>query len=457
MTKHRIAPSTAGGMTRRTALTAGAAALCLPAVWRPAQAQSAATIKIMTWGGADRFGPRIAAFERLHPKSAERIKVQVVSPGAHDAEVYQALRLGLASRTDVPDLVQMNYIGVPEFAEAGALADLSKLVEPYRADMTEAGRELSTYNGKVVGIPLQLKPKIWLYRTDLFEQAGIDPAGIKTFDEYVAAGRRFHEKHPKSFIMNIGSNPIHYWYFMLLSHWPDVRVADRSGKFQLASDKRFGEVLTWLKTFRTSGISLPVDDWSPDWQPAFADGSIGGSLLSSWMTQFLPKFAPAQSGRWAIAPWPEFNRWGSEAGGAVFVIPSAAKNKEAAFEFASKMLLDTSGSVDEWVRTGAPPAVKSAVAEVNERARSMQRRDGMTDAEWAALPVNYFGKDFMKPVVESLNTFRVFPYDPAAQAELDIMRRQTEGFLAGRTSLDQALAGMDADMKRQIGNPYQAS
>jgi hypothetical protein len=87
----------------------------------------------------------------------------------------------------------------------------------------------------------------------------------------------------------------------------------------------------------------------------------------------------------------------------------------------------------------------------------MQRRDGMTDAEWAALPVNYFGKDFMKPVVESLNTFRVFPYDPAAQAELDIMRRQTEGFLAGRTSLDQALAGMDADMKRQIGNPYQAS
>jgi hypothetical protein len=60
----------------------------------------------------------------------------------------------------------------------------------------------------------------------------------------------------------------------------------------------------------------------------------------------------------------------------------------------------------------------------------------------------------MDPIIESMETFQVFSYDPTAQAQLDIMRRRTEAFIANRSSLDEALEGMQADMERQLGNPY---
>jgi ABC-type glycerol-3-phosphate transport system substrate-binding protein len=288
----------------------------------------------------------------------------------------------------------------------------------------------------------------------LCEAANIDIGRISTFDDYMAAGRRFRERHPRSYLMNIGRKPIHWLYFMILSHWDGVQIADRNGRFRLTTDPAFARLLTWLKTWKDSGIAFNTDDFEPDWQPAFADGTIAGSLIATWMTDFLPRFAPQQGGRWGIALWPEFNRSGSEAGGAVFAIPARARNKEAAFEFLAKMFLEPTGAADEWQRTGNPAVIRSVRPELLERSRTMTRPDGITDAAWATNPGNFFGRDFMQPVFDSFDAFRVFPYDPAAQRELDIMRQHTEAHLAGTKTLEAALRDMEADMRRQIGNPY---
>ena len=440
----------APSLRRRQALGLAGATL-LPRLTR---AQGRQKITVWTWGGVERFTGRVEAFKRLFPSEAAGIDIEVASPGKNDAEIYQALRLALASGNQMPDLVQMNYIGLPEFAEAGALADLGSLMKPYAADLVEGARKLTTYNDTTLAIPMQMKGKVWFYRRDLFEAAGIDPLAVKSFDDYMAVARRYHEKHPTSYIMNIGRTPIHWWYFMMLSHWPQTRVSDRDGHFRVVSDPNFATVIDWLKTWRTSGLAFDTDDFEPAWQPAFADGSIGGTLLSNWMTDFLPKFAPAQGGRWGLAPWPEFNRSGSEAGGSVMVVPAASRNKEAAFNFAARIFLTSQGSIDEWVRTGNPTILRSARAEMLDRSAAMTRPAGITDAQWAVTPVNFFGKDFLRPILESYEQFNVFPYDPTAQAELDIMRRETEAYIAGGKTREQALQAMQTTMTARIGNPY---
>src|SRR5208283_4161637 len=187
---------------------------------------------------------------------AAHIEVEVVSPGKQDGEVYQAFRLALASNGNMPDMVQMNYIGMPEFAEAGVLADLDGMMKPYAGDLVDGARQLATYNGTTIAIPYQMKGKVWFYRKDLFEQAGIDPAAVRSFDDYMAAGRRFHKKFPKSYIMNIGRTPIHYWYFMILANWPQTHMADRDGKFRILADPNFGTLIDWLKMWRSSGIAF---------------------------------------------------------------------------------------------------------------------------------------------------------------------------------------------------------
>ena len=279
----------------------------------------------------------------------------------------------------------------------------------------------------MVAVPFQLKPKVWFYRKDLFEQAGIEPAQIKTFDDYIAAGHRLHEKLPKSYIMNIGDQPDTDLYWMMLSNWKDARVADRDGTYQITKNPDFAQVLDWLKAWRTSGIALNTDNWSADWQPAFADGTIAGSLIASWMTDFLPKFAPQQGGRWGITSWPEFDRRGSNNGGGIFTIPAGAKNKEAAFEFVSKMLLEPKGALNEWERTGNPMAIKSVRPQILERAKSMKRPAGMTDAEWTIVPVNTWG-DF---IAIQRFTLSVPALTGVAAESADVA---TPEFLAGKKS-----------------------
>jgi ABC-type glycerol-3-phosphate transport system substrate-binding protein len=439
--------------SRRLLLRAAAASAALPFV---ARAQKKTHIVVWTWGGTERFNRRVVAFEQQFPEAASRIEVEVLSPGQHDPEVYQAFRLALASGKNVPDLLQMNYTGMPEFAEAGVLADLGDMMKPYAADLVDGARQLATYNGAIVSVPYQMKGKVWFHRKDLFEQAGIDPAAVASFDDYMTAGRRFHEKHPRSYIMNFGRSPIHYWYFEILSNWPDVRMADRDGVFRIRSDPHFSTMLDWMKAWRTSGIAFDTDDFAPTWQPAFADDSIAGSLISNWMTDFLPKFAPAQAGRWGLTMWPAFSRAGSEGGGSIMTIPAASKNKEAAFEFAAAAFLTPAGSLGEWERTGTPTVLKSAMQEMLDKSAHLIRPAGMPDAVWAALPNNFFGPDFLRPILQAFEQFHPFAYDPAAQAELDIMRRETEAYITGAKTREQALEAMQATMTTQIGNPYHA-
>lgn len=413
------------------------------------------TMTYMIWGGPERAKPYVDAFNKLHSETAEWLKVEVVSPGKHDGESYQALRLALAAGGQgLPDLIMMNYIGVPEFAAAGQLLDLGQLMAPYKEQLVPGGKALASYDGKLVGVPMQIKAKLWYYRKDLFEKAGIDVPKVKTFEDYMEAGQKYRKAHPKSYIMNIGPQPIHYWYFMILSHWDDVRVADKNGTYQLTKNPHFADLFKWLKAWYASGIAFKTDDWSPDWQPAFADGTIGGSPISNWMNGFLPKFAPEQKGKWGLSLWPEFSRTGSEAGGGVVCIPKGAKNPEAAFEFASKLWLDTQGSVEYWKLTGTPPSTKSGQSEVRKAVSGMERPAGMSDADWAANPVNFFGRDFMEPIFKAMDVMKVFPYDPKASAELTILRQHAEAYLAEKETLEKALSGAEADMKAQLGNPY---
>ena len=74
----------------------GAFVLPTTALARGGAGKKPTTITYMIWGGPERAKPYIDAFTKLYPETAEWLKVEVVSPGKHDGESYQALRLALA-------------------------------------------------------------------------------------------------------------------------------------------------------------------------------------------------------------------------------------------------------------------------------------------------------------------------------------------------------------------------
>jgi len=288
----------------------------------------------------------------------------------------------------------------------------------------------------------------------MFAEAGIDPAAIATFDDFIAAGEKFHETFPDSYIINLGAQPIHYWYFMILSHWKDVHVADEDGNYKLTSDERFATLLDWLN--RMQDIAFPTDDFSADWSQAFIDGKIGSWLGASWgWTYPIDRWAlEPDPDKWGVALWPEFNRYGADAGGDVLVIPKGAAHPELACEYLTSQFLTTEGSLAYFNSAGVVPITLSGLAEVTARAENPTKPEGMSDENWALNPINFWGAQLPEYMGKSYEVFQVFPYDPAAAAELDILRQYTEKYLAGDMSLEDALEGAQADMEMQIGNPY---
>jgi ABC-type glycerol-3-phosphate transport system substrate-binding protein len=439
-----------------TSVPATAAAL-VPTLSVPptAVAPKATTIMWESWGGADRFTPLIQAWANTYPDTAKWLTVKAVSGGKQDAEMYQQLRTALAANGEgLPDFFEANAAAIPELATRGLMADLTDKMKPFLADLLPSAVQLASFGGKVVSIPTQVKSKVWYYRKDLFDNAGIDPAQIKTFDDFIAAGKQYHAKNPDSFIINLGPQPIAYWYGEVLSTWDDIRFADETGKWFVKDDPHFATLLDWTKKIYDSGIAFKTDDWSSDWQPAIGAGKIGSFLIGSWMTSFIPQFAPDQKGKWALALWPEFSREGSEAGGAVVGIPAVTKNMDAAFEFCSDYWLKPEGSVAWWQATGLAPLTKSGQDALKKMIPTMQKPAGMTDADWGVAPINYYGKDFMDTIFESMQHVKVFPYDMSYAAEQPILAQHTEAYLSGKETLQKALEGAQADMESQIGNPY---
>jgi hypothetical protein len=97
---------------------------------------------------------------------------------------------------------------------------------------------------------------------------------------------------------------------------------------------------------------------------------------------------------------------------------------------------------------------KSAKPDVLDYVKNAKKPADMKDADWAAQAQNFFGKDFPEIEFNSYDSVKVFPYDPSASKEFDILNQWLQKYLSGDTPLDQALAKAQSDMEGQIGNPY---
>jgi len=104
----------------------------------------------------------------------------------------EALRNSLARQSHY-DLIAVDLPWVGEFASAGVLQPLDTMIEESATDVADfysAGWRGGRFAGRQYGIPIQTTPELFLYRTDLFAEAGLEPP--RTIEQVLAAARRLH-------------------------------------------------------------------------------------------------------------------------------------------------------------------------------------------------------------------------------------------------------------------------
>ena len=254
-------------------LTLAMLATCFGAVAEGIYAGDKVTMEMAVWNSVETYEQINAALIEQFPEIGAKADIEVVIEGDGDTGVAQKMRLLLGAGEELPDMVRVNYAQFAEFESAGLLYDMSAAVEPYKADIIPSVLEMMTgEDGGIYCLPQEAKPKVWYYRTDVFEKAGVNPADVKTADDYIEAGKKVHEA-TGTWIENYGT-PLNAYDLMMILSGKDFSFTKEDGSFDFADNEILRDAFETLKKYHDSGAFADIEEWSADWQAAFISGEL---------------------------------------------------------------------------------------------------------------------------------------------------------------------------------------
>lgn len=241
-----------------------------------------------------------------------------------------------------PDCMAQWDSVIPAWAERGALTPLDELMGPQEwqrleSQMYPAVKSIGMYEGHFYGLSVGMNIFAMYYRTDHFQEAGLDPAQFpRTLEELDRVAERLWRVRGGR-IERIGFMPGR------IQDWVAVfggRLYDPQTRQLTLTEPRNVAALEWIARYagqydfervQAFTASLP-SNLSANWP--FISGAYSITVDGQWRVDELRRFAPDMPYATAPIPYPEGGR--PNAGwcnGNFMVIPSGARNKAGAWAF----------------------------------------------------------------------------------------------------------------------------
>jgi len=338
-------------------------------------------------------------------------------------QYYTKLTVSLASGT-APDLAIAHSHRVAGFVGQDALApfsedDLAK-VGIEAGDYVEALWDAGEIDGERYAVPIDAFPRHTYFNKALFREAGLDPeAPPRTGEELREAAEAISALGDDVygvFFRLQGAWTARDFYSVYWQHTPDLLASDGSRVSDEFTDAAIS-TLTKLKSLIDDGLAPSQD--IEEYESPFLQDRIG--IAISQITD-LPLFRDAEGLDFGAGPMPTLGDTPATfALGHNFAIPAGTSDdaRQAAFEFIRWF---SEHSLD-WARDGKIPASLSVIE----------------SDEFAALEPH-------NTIAQQLDVMKLPPMIPA-QPEIDrIVREHAEAVYAGRLSVEDAVAGMAAEI-----------
>jgi multiple sugar transport system substrate-binding protein len=274
---------------------------------------------------------QVDLFEKKYPK----IKVNVVNTTGGTQE-YPKLRAALKAGKGTPDVVQIEYQYLSSFQQTKSLADLT----PYGAAKQKSSyvdwvwNQVANDQG-VWSVPQDSGPLGNLYRTDIFEKAGV--SAPTTWAEYADAAKAIKEK-TGSYIADMpGNDPGQ----MVSLFWQaGAKPFSYDGKKTVSinldsADTR--KVTSFWNNLIQNDLVATDPDFNDQWYQGVTQDKYASWQVAAWGPVFLQGTAKSTSGKWAAADIPQWKAGENVSGnwgGSSDAVLANSKNKIAAYEFA---------------------------------------------------------------------------------------------------------------------------
>ncbi|MEU9662598.1 ABC transporter substrate-binding protein [Streptomyces chartreusis] len=190
--------------------------------------------------------------------------------------------------------------------------------------------QITTKDGKVLGLGTDSGPMAVCYRKDYFEQAGLptDREAVGKlwagdWKKYVEVGRTFEKdyKGDKVAYMDSASG-----LFNAMVYGYPEQYYDEDGGLIYAKNPVVKEAWNLAADAADDGLSAKLRQFQPGWDPGLANGTFATAVCPAWMLSHISeKAGPENAGKWDVANAPKGANWGGSFLGVVEKSPVKAE------------------------------------------------------------------------------------------------------------------------------------
>lgn len=351
-----------------------------------------------------------------------QVDLELIQLGAEGgyAKMFQALQAGNA-----PCLANIEHRNLPSFIVEGGVMDIADYAGQYQDRFTPWLWNGNVYGDALYAIPNSSGPLALLYRTDIFDDAGISVP--ETWDDFRTAAEQLHESSPDTAMATLTINDSSF--FAALAQQNGAQWFDTDGENWIVDidSPESHEVADFWQGMIDDDLVDAAPTTNDAWYLQVQNDEVASWITANWGSALIEANAAETSGDWAAAPIPSWTadeprsaNWG----GSSTAILDGCEHPAEAVEFAAWLQSDPE-SIQQLLAGGAG---WPALADLSEVPAATAEED-------------FFGGQAVNEVFQEATTHidDNWHWSPTTQSTLDFLADRLQDVANGETTLGDVL------------------
>jgi arabinosaccharide transport system substrate-binding protein len=223
-------------------------------------------------------------------------------------QMHDNLAAAFTAGSGAPNIVDIEIGRFANFTKGTIhLADMTAEVAPYLPDLVATRMAPYSAGGKNYAADYHLGAVLAYYNKEILDAAGVDPATIKTWDDYIAAGKKVQTAKPDVAFAAVDINGVIPIRSLMLQ--AGGGVYDQSGALIMNSAANVTALQLANKMVNEDKIAIPApggNNGQPDFFAAMQAGKVASVWMPQWYMTRFPDNMDSLCGKMVIEPMPTF-------------------------------------------------------------------------------------------------------------------------------------------------------
>lgn len=309
-------------------------------------------VKLSLWTFQDLHKKYYEKTVDLWNKSNPNEQIELTVDTYPNAEMHNKLLIALQSGVGAPDITDININYFQNFLKGDIqLVELNKIIEPEKDKFIQSRFDIYSKNGKYYGVDFHVGATVVYYNKELLDKAGVNADSIKTWNDYIEAGKKVVTAtgKPMTSFEVTGQRP--FWP-MIIQRGSDY--LDKQGNVILDNEINVKTLQTMKDMIYKDKIAVPMPGGNTGAEEFFTymnKGEAASLIMPMWyMSRFL-EYMPDLKGKVLVRPmpiWENGNVRSAGMGGTGTAITKQSKNQELAMKFLAYAKLSKESNIRIW-------------------------------------------------------------------------------------------------------------